>query len=140
MTANQARMVLDIAAAYGEELSMDRARELLGVLAAGFGLRALSRQAVKLVPVAGWAASAVIAYAGTVAMGRTGILYFERGKQEVGAKEMARIRTRAIEEGKALVSRMRQNRFQAEHHSRESGIRDVARIRPPRTTYLKPTI
>jgi hypothetical protein len=40
-------------------------------------------------------------------MGRTGILYFERGKQEVGAKEMARIRTRAIEEGKAFVSRMR---------------------------------
>ena len=86
MTANQARMVLNIAAAYGEELSMDRARELLGVLAAGFGLRALSRQAVKLVPVGGWAASAVIAYAGTVAMGRTSILYFERGSQRVGAE------------------------------------------------------
>ena len=40
-------------------------------------------------------------------MGRTGILYFERGKQEVGAKEMARIRTRALEEAKAFVSRMR---------------------------------
>jgi uncharacterized protein (DUF697 family) len=103
----QARMVLNLAAAYGEELSMDRARELLGVLAAGFGLRALSRQAVKLVPVGGWAASAVIAYAGTVAMGRTGILYFERGKQEIGAEEMARIRSRAIEEAKAFVSRMR---------------------------------
>src|SRR5688572_29818604 len=108
MTANQARMVLNIAAAFGEELSMDRARELLGVLAAGFGLRALSRQAVKLVPVAGWAASAVIAYAGTVAMGRTAILYFERGKQEIGAEEMARIRSRAIEEARAFVSRMRQ--------------------------------
>jgi uncharacterized protein (DUF697 family) len=62
---------------------------------------------VKLVPVGGWAASAVIAYAGTVAMGRSGILYFERGKQEVGAKEMAGIRSRAIKEGKAFVSRMR---------------------------------
>jgi hypothetical protein len=50
MTANQARMVLKLAAAYGEELSMERARELIGVLAAGFGLRALSRQVVKLVP------------------------------------------------------------------------------------------
>src|SRR5918994_541504 len=107
MTANQARMVLNIAAAYGEDLSMERVRELLGVLAAGFGLRALSRQAVKLVPVGGWAASAVIAYSGTVAMGRSGILYFERGKQEGGAKEMARIRSRAIEEGKAFVSRLR---------------------------------
>ena len=107
MTANQARMVLNIAAAYGEELSLERARELLGVLAAGFGLRALSRQAVKFVPVGGWAASAVIAYAGTVAMGRSGILYFERGGQKVGEKEMAEIRRRALKEGKTFVSRLR---------------------------------
>jgi uncharacterized protein (DUF697 family) len=107
MTANQARMVLNIAAAFGEELSMDRAKELLGVLAAGFGLRALSRQAVKLVPMGGWAASAVIAYAGTVAMGRSSILYFERGGQRVGEKEMAEIRRRALKEGKGFVSRLR---------------------------------
>ena len=60
MTANQARMVLNIAAAHDEELSLDRARELLGVLAAGFGLRALSRQVVKLIPIGGWAAAAAI--------------------------------------------------------------------------------
>jgi uncharacterized protein (DUF697 family) len=107
MTANQARMVLNIAAAYGEELSMERARELLGVLAAGFGLRALSRQAVKLVPVGGWVAAAAIGYAGTVAMGRATILYFERGGQKVGEKEMAEIRHRALEEGRAFVSRWR---------------------------------
>src|ERR671921_2416400 len=107
MTANQARMVLNIAAAYGEELSMERARELLGVLAAGFGLRALSRQAVKLVPLGGWAAAGGLGYPGTIAMGRSGIVYFERGKQEIGAKEMATIRNRATEEAKAFVSRMR---------------------------------
>jgi uncharacterized protein (DUF697 family) len=107
MTANQARMVLSIAAAYGEELSLDRARELLGVLAAGFGLRALARQAVKLVPVGGWAAGAAIGYAGTVAMGRAAVLYFERGGQRVGEKEMSEIRHRALEEGKSFVSRLR---------------------------------
>jgi len=107
MTANQARMVLNIAAAYGEELSMDRAKELLGVLAAGFGLRAISRQAVKLVPVGGWAAAAVIGYAGTVAMGRSTILYFERGGQKVGAEEMEQIKHRATEEAKTFVSRLR---------------------------------
>lgn len=107
MTANQARMVLNIAAAYGEELSMERARELLGVLAAGFGLRALSRQAVKLVPVGGWVAAAAIGYAGTIAMGRATMLYFERGGQKVGEKEMAEIRHRALEEGKTFVSRWR---------------------------------
>lgn len=107
MTANQARMVLNIAAAYDEELSMDRAKELLGVLAAGFGLRSISRQAVKLVPVGGWAAAAVIGYAGTVAMGRATILYFERGGQKVGEKEMEQIRDRATQEAKAFVSRLR---------------------------------
>ncbi len=107
MTANQARMVLSIAAAYGEELSLERARELLGVLAAGFGLRALSRQVVKLIPLAGWAAAAAIGYAGTVAMGRATMLYFERGGQELGAKEMADIRQRAALEARDFVSRWR---------------------------------
>ena len=107
MTANQARMVLNIAAAYGEELSVERARELLGVLAAGFGLRALARQAVKLVPLGGWAAAGVIGYAGTIAMGRATILYFERGGQRVGEREMAEIRRRALDEGRTFVSRLR---------------------------------
>ena len=107
MTANQARMVLKLAAAYGEELSMERARELLGVLAAGFGLRALSRQVVKVVPVGGWVAAAAIGYAGTLAMGRSTMLYFERGGQKVGAEEMESIRSRAAEEAKAFVSRLR---------------------------------
>jgi uncharacterized protein (DUF697 family) len=107
ITANQARMVLGIAAAYGEELSLERARELLGVLAAGFSLRALARQVVKLVPVGGWAASAAIGYAGTLAMGRAAVLYFERGKQELESGELAEIRQRAAKEARAFVSRMR---------------------------------
>ena len=107
MTANQARMVLKLAAAYDEELSMERARELLGVLAAGFGLRALSRQVVKLVPLGGWAAAAAIGYAGTLAMGRSTMLYFERGGQKVGAEEMESIKRRAAEEAKGFVSRLR---------------------------------
>jgi uncharacterized protein (DUF697 family) len=110
MTANQARMVLSIAAAHGEDLSLDRARELLGVLAAGFGLRALSRQVVKLIPIGGWAAAAAIGYAGTVAMGRATVLYFERGGQKLGEDEIAEIRRRAVEEGREFVSRLRRRR------------------------------
>lgn len=110
MTANQARMVLHLAAAYDVELSYGRARELLGVLAAGFGLRALTRQVVKVVPVGGWAAAAAIGYAGTVAMGRSTVLYFERGGQKVGEKEMEEIRRRATEEAKSFVSRLRRRR------------------------------
>ena len=107
ITANQGRMVLGIAAAYGEELSMERARELIGVLAAGFGLRALSRQLLKFVPVAGWAAAGVIGYAGTLAMGRAAILYFERGKQEPEPEEHAEIMHRAREEAEAFFARAR---------------------------------
>jgi uncharacterized protein (DUF697 family) len=110
MTANQARMVLNIAAAHGEELSLDRARELLGVLAAGFGLRALARQVVKLVPLGGWAAAAAIGYAGTLAMGRATMLYFERGKQKLAEEEISEIRRRAVEEAKVFASRLRRRR------------------------------
>ena len=107
ITANQGRMVLNIAAAYGEELTMERARELLGVLAAGFGLRAVSRQVLKLVPVAGWAASGAIGYAGTVAMGRAAVLYFERGKVVPGPAERSGILRRAQEEARAFLARAR---------------------------------
>jgi uncharacterized protein (DUF697 family) len=65
---------------------------------------------VKLVPFAGWAAAAAIGYAGTVAMGRATMLYFERGGQRVGEKEMAEIQRRAVEEGKAFASRLRRRR------------------------------
>jgi hypothetical protein len=35
------------------------------------------------------------------------MLYFERGKQEIGAKEMAEIRERAAAEARTFVSRLR---------------------------------
>lgn len=91
ITANQARLVLNIAAAYGEELSLERGKELLGVLAAGIGLRTLSRQLVKLVPVAGWAVAGAIAYTGTLAMGQATILYFERGKKDLSSYDVEEI-------------------------------------------------
>ncbi len=107
ITANQGRMVLNIAATYGEEISLDRARELLGVLAAGFGLRALARQILKLVPLAGWIASGAIGYAGTLAMGRAAVLYFERGKKEPEPGEFSELRHWALKEAKAFLARMR---------------------------------
>lgn len=110
MTANQGRMVLMIAAAYGEELSFQRARELVGVLALGFGLRAVTRQVVKFVPFGGWAAAAAVGYAGTLAMGRATTLYFERGGQQVGAKEMEDIQARAAREAKDFVARFRRRK------------------------------
>ena len=62
---------------------------------------------MKLVPVAGWAAAGVIGYAGTVAMGRAAILYFERGKKEPSAEERSEIMHRAREEAEAFFARIR---------------------------------
>lgn len=79
LTVNQIRMVVQIAAAYGEEIDRERALELLAVLGAGLGLRSVARQALAFVPGAGWALKGGVAYAGTRALGKAAIAYFERG-------------------------------------------------------------
>jgi uncharacterized protein (DUF697 family) len=107
ITANQGRMVLGIAAVYGEEITLERARELLGVLAAGFGFRTLARQLSKLVPVGGWAAAGVVGYTGTLAMGRAAILYFEHGTKEIGVSERSEIMSWAREEAKTFFKHIR---------------------------------
>jgi uncharacterized protein (DUF697 family) len=79
MTANQAKMLLQIAAAYGEPLGVDRIKELAAVVGGGFLFRAVARQALVVVPVLGWAVKGGIGYTGTVAMGKAAIAYFEEG-------------------------------------------------------------
>mgnify|MGYP001149364321 CR=1 FL=1 len=79
MTANQAKMLLQIAAAYGQPLGADRIKELAAVVGGGFVLRAIARQALVVVPVLGWAVKGGIGYTGTIAMGRAAISYFEDG-------------------------------------------------------------
>ena len=70
--------MLRIALAYGERLDRNRAGELRsGVVGAGFGFRAVARELLDLVPVAGWAVKGAIAYAGTQAIGEAAVRYFE---------------------------------------------------------------
>lgn len=47
---NQAKMVLQIAAVYGKEMSKERLGEVLAVMAGGFGCRAVARQLVARAP------------------------------------------------------------------------------------------
>lgn len=77
MTLNQAKMVLQIAAAYGQELGRERALELLAVVGGGFACRAVARQLVGAVPAFGWAIKGAIGFTGTMAMGYGTIAYFE---------------------------------------------------------------
>jgi uncharacterized protein (DUF697 family) len=69
--------VLRLAAAYGQELDAQRLPEILGVVGTGLGLRAAARQALGVVPIAGWAVKGGVAYTGTRALGEAAIRYFE---------------------------------------------------------------
>lgn len=84
MTLNQAKMLLQIAAAYGQPMSVDRVKELAFVVGGAFACRAVARQAAGLVPGLGWAVKAAIGYAGTEAMGHAAIDYFEAGGNIAG--------------------------------------------------------
>jgi small GTP-binding protein len=81
LLAVQARLVLRIAAVYGEPMTQQHARELAATIAGGAALRYLAGQASKLIPGPGWVVSGAIAAAGTWAIGRTAMAYFESGKR-----------------------------------------------------------
>jgi uncharacterized protein (DUF697 family) len=69
LTLNQLRLVLRLAQTYGVDDVRERLPELAAAVGAGFGLRALARELLDLVPVAGWALKGAVAYGGTRALG-----------------------------------------------------------------------
>jgi uncharacterized protein (DUF697 family) len=77
LTLNQLRLVLRIAQAHGHEIDAQRAPEVLAVVGGGLGFRAAARQALSVVPVAGWAVKGAVAYTGTRALGEAALRYFE---------------------------------------------------------------
>jgi uncharacterized protein (DUF697 family) len=67
---HQLRLVLRLCQAHGLDPDpRERSPELVATLGAALGLRALARQALDLVPFAGWAVKGAVAYAGTRALG-----------------------------------------------------------------------
>lgn len=101
MTANQSKMILQIAAAYGEQLGAQRMRELAGVVGGAFVLRTIARQTVAFLPGFGWAIKGGIGYAGTVAMGYAAIRYFENDT------ELRELKDRLDAYGRQVSSRLR---------------------------------
>jgi uncharacterized protein (DUF697 family) len=70
LTLNELRLVLRLAQAYGATADVrDRLPELAATIGAGFGLRALARELLDTLPVAGWAVKCAVAYGGTRALG-----------------------------------------------------------------------
>ena len=78
LTLNELRLLLRIEQAYGLEPDpRERAPELLATFGVGLGLRAVARELLDLVPVAGWAVKGAVAYAGTRALGEAAIRRLE---------------------------------------------------------------
>ncbi len=75
------RLVLRIAAIYGETISPERARELIAAMAGGVLLRYLGIEAAKFIPGPGWLAAGAMASVGTMAIGRVAARYFESGRR-----------------------------------------------------------
>lgn len=73
LALNQLRLVLRVAQAYGAADVRERMPELAATLGAGFGLRAVARELLDLLPVAGWLVKGGVAYAGTRGLGEAAI-------------------------------------------------------------------
>lgn len=69
MLGNQLRLLFDVAAANGRGLAPERLPEAVGVVAAGFVYRAITRSMVSHAPFGKFAVRAAMGYAGTVATG-----------------------------------------------------------------------
>ncbi|MBN1955245.1 MAG: GTP-binding protein [Anaerolineae bacterium] len=80
LLTGQVRMVLRVAAIYGESLSVSHARELLTTIAGGVALRFLAAELAKLIPGPGWVIAGLVAGIGTWAMGNVAAAYFEGSK------------------------------------------------------------
>ena len=77
----QARMILRIAAIYGESFSAHHARELAVSLASSLAARYVGMQLAKLIPGPGWIVSGIIAGISTLAMGQAATAYFRSGRR-----------------------------------------------------------
>ncbi|MDW8267871.1 MAG: GTPase [Anaerolineae bacterium] len=77
--ANHLRLALRLAAVFGQAGMDTHSRELLATLGVSLGARYLAQQALRLVPLLGWAASAGLAAAGTWALGQALAAYFQAG-------------------------------------------------------------
>ena len=113
MTLNQGKMLLQIAAAYGQRLGTDRVKELAVVVGGGFALRAVARQLLVFVPGFGWVIKGAIGYGGTIAMGKAAIAYFEEGF------DLLEIAGRLVEVRDAAVERIRRDRHVLENTAAE---------------------
>ena len=80
LARNELRLLLRLYEGFGREAGpRERLPEIGVTVAAGFGLRAVARELLDLVPFAGWAIKGAVAYAGTRALGEAALRRLEVG-------------------------------------------------------------
>jgi uncharacterized protein (DUF697 family) len=103
LTKNQVMMILRLAAAYGLPVDYkSRTKEVAPILANAFGWRAVARELVGVVPFIGFLPRAMIAYAGTVTVGKAAQLYYETG-ETVTSSQARRLYREAYEASRERV-------------------------------------
>lgn len=109
LTKNQLMMVLRVGAAFGKAPDWkQRLPELSSVLGAAFGWRALARQLVGLVPGGvGVVVKGMVAYAGTLTVGRALAWFYATGKAP-GKAERERLYQQAWDEAREKSKEWRQ--------------------------------
>lgn len=81
LLGNQIRLVMRLAALYNEPFTPGPTRELLATIGVGLAFRYIAEEAAKAVPFGGDLVSGAIAGAGTWALGKVALEYFESGKR-----------------------------------------------------------
>jgi small GTP-binding protein len=115
LLAVQARMVLRIAAIFGEPMSAQHAKTLVATIVGGMALRYLAQEAAKLLPGPGWLVSAAVASVGTWAIGQVAVQYFEHGKKLSAEQLQDLYEQRVKERRRVLLSGHHRDETGAEH-------------------------
>lgn len=115
LLAVQARMVLRIAAIFGEPMNIEHARELIATIAGGVALRYLAQEGAKFIPGPGWIVASAVASAGTWAIGQVAIQYFEQGKK-LSADQLSALYERYVRQRRPLSRRRRSGKGRKQAH------------------------
>jgi small GTP-binding protein len=113
LLAIQARMVLRIAAIFGEPMNAQHARELIATIAGGVALRYLAQEGAKFIPGPGWIVSSAVASAGTWAIGKVAVQYFEHG-MKLSADQLQSLYQRYVSERRRKPKRRQPRRKKSE--------------------------
>lgn len=105
ITLNQVRMALSIAAASGKDIGFsEQSKEILPVLTAALGWRAIARELAGKIPLgAGVVAKGAVAYAGTFVIGK-GLERVNNGRRPLTRLERRQAWDEGLERGRAIAS------------------------------------